>query len=43
MINEKDSLIERMSEETTSMTTRLEEIEAERVQYMEKVETIIAE
>ena len=43
MINEKDSLIERMGEETASMTTRLEEIEAERVQYMEKVETIIAE
>ena len=43
MIAEKDSLTERMREETATMTRRLDDVEAERVQYMAKVETIIGE
>ena len=43
MIAEKDSLTERMREETATMTRRLDDVEAERVKYMAKVETIIGE
>ena len=43
MIGEKDSLLKRLSIETKSMESKIEQMEMERKKYITKVEMILGE